>query len=107
MTKSKQEAFLMHVNGEVQMEIPFLNDLDKKTPLDICLDITPQYTNEDDSSEKSCCSMGIRGFFSAIKGFCQRLRSKADNSDEAVSRNFMLANLLLENIKDYSRLHCS
>ena len=37
MTKEKSELFLKFINKPVQMEVPFLYDMNKRTALDITL----------------------------------------------------------------------
>ena len=96
MTKDQMDAFLLHVDGPVKIEIPFIQDLRKRTALDVCLDVRPDEIETDSEKNRG---LGCINFRESIGSMC--CGDKGD-SDEQITKNYMLADVLLENIKDYS-----
>ena len=96
MSLEDADAFLDKVDTPVKLEIPFLNDLEQKTALDICLDVKAQQRD-------SACPE-IRKIFCQPRRFYDEVTKPNDNES---TRNIMLADAILENIMNFGLMHSS
>lgn len=112
ISKTNVQAFLENVDEPVHFEIPILEDVNGRTPLDICLDVG----RIDDQGPKVEDKGGYfkEKFPSTHKLLChphkfieEDLKKEKKNSDVNFSRNIMLAGIIFDNLKDYEILHSS
>ena len=81
LSKTESQMFLFNVDWPVKIEIPFLSDINKRTALDICLNVWPEQNNSTASGSKTNC--------------LRRMCCKPDLYEQKISRNFMLADIFL------------
>ena len=97
ISNEQADAFLVNVDTPVKLEIPFLNDLEQKTALDICLGV------EVLKSDKLCPETH-KLFCSPREFFRESMKSKDEKQS---TKNIMLADAILENIMNFGMMHSS
>ena len=121
-SKEESDTNLLHVEEPVLLEIPFLNDYDMATPLDICLGVY-------DGSTTELCP-ATKQLFCSPRNFIKSLQKQDEDNEEdqqiesdeddeggelkrekkrvrVSSTNVILADVILENIQNYRLLHSS